>query len=258
MRSLNWNTRTVAVAALVLAVASHLPHVALASGDPEVVDGVEPTHEGSTAFIMGDVATLLDVKDMQETDSAAPDELAKGWEDALEVSTQPRRFDFVFTSPRRAVETMFPMSWDVPLTPSTMITSVPRRSLRPCHHGGDDMMRYADLFSLTRARDETDDAPWLRPSMAFTTTNTKTLTTWVVCVDVIALLVTVVTLVIITVLAMLLLDLCMCCFGVRDGDDEDGPETADASTETLLPLTDSRTEKQKQFAEDELLVTHQC
>jgi hypothetical protein len=45
---------------------------------------------------------------------------------------------------------------------------------------------------------------------------------------------------------------------VRDGDDEDGPETADASTETLLPLTDSRTEKQKQFAEDELLVTHQC
>jgi hypothetical protein len=120
------------------------------------------------------------------------------------------------------------------------------------------MMRYADLFSLTRARDETDDAPWLRPSMAFTTTNTKTLTTWVVCVDVIALLVTVVALVIITVLAMLLLDLCMCCFGVRDGDDEDGPETADASTETLLPLTDSRTEKQKQFAEDELLVTYQC
>jgi|TARA_B110000977_G_scaffold97815_1_gene128760 hypothetical protein len=252
---------SVAVSALVfLSVASHLPQVALASGDPEAVADVEPSKQGSTAFIMGDVATLLDAKDMEDDTwmkaSALANELA-------EVPEQPpRKFDFVFSYPsrtRRAVETMFPMSWDVPLAPETVITSFPRRSLRPCHHGH-DMMRYADLFSLTRARDENDVAPsWTRPSMEYTT---KTFTTWVVCVDVVALLLTVVALVIITVLAMLLLDLCMCCFGVRDSD-EDGPETAEASTETRETLLqtdfDSSPGKQAKFADhDGPLVKHHC
>ena len=128
---------------------------------------------------------------------------------------------------------MFPMSWDVPLAPSTHVAlaSMPRRSLRPCRHGWEHPGRRADLFSLARARDGDEAPPWALPREGFA------VTTWVVCVDVIALLVTVVALVIITVLAMLLLDVCLCCFGVRDDDDAGTrrADTADAATETLLP-----------------------
>ena len=100
---------------------------------------------------------------------------------------------------------------------------------RPCRHGREDPGRYAGLVALARARDG-DEAPFPREGFG--------VTTWVVCVDVIALLVTVVALVIITVLAMLLLDLCLCCFGgccARDDDDARRADTADAATETLLP-----------------------
>jgi hypothetical protein len=129
---------------------------------------------------------------------------------------------------------MFPMSWDVPLAPSTHVAlaSMPRRSLRPCRHGWEHPRRHADLFSLARVRDGDEAPPWALPREGFA------VTTWVVCVDVIALLVTVVALVIITVLAMLLLDVCLCCFGgccARDDDAARRADTADAATETLLP-----------------------
>ena len=122
------------------------------------------------------------------------------------------------------------MSWDVPLAPSTPSRSRPCRDLRPCRHGWEHPGRRADLFSLARARDGDEAPPWALPREGFA------VTTWVVCVDVIALLVTVVALVIITVLAMLLLDVCLCCFGVRDDDaGTRRADTADAATETLLP-----------------------
>jgi hypothetical protein len=196
---------------------------------------------------MGDVATLLGAKDMDEAAGESSNVVPSG--ESSSKNEYPRGFfSFVFggekESPsrtKRVVETMFPMSWDVPLAPSTHVAfaSMPRRSLRPCRHGREDPGRYAEVFSLARAR-EGDEAPWALPREGFG------VTTWVVCVDVIALLVTVVALVIITVLAMLLLDLCLCCFGVRD-DDDAAPrpaDTADAATETLLP----RPEDGKQLA----------
>ena len=254
--------RTVTLASLVyLAVASSLfaPAFALAaSGDPEAKadDSVAAASEGSsdvaaggssTAFIMGDVATLLGAKDMDEAGESS--NVVPSGESSSKNEYPRGFFSFVFggekESPsrtKRVVETMFPMSWDVPLAPSTHVAfaSMPRRSLRPCRHGREDPGRYADVFSLARAREGDEAPPWALPREGFG------VTTWVVCVDVIALLVTVVALVIITVLAMLLLDLCLCCFGVRD-DDDAAPrpaDTADAATETLLP----RPEDGKQLA----------
>jgi len=249
--------RTVTLASLVyLAVASSLfaPAFALAaSGDPEAKadDSVAAASEGSsdvaaggssTAFIMGDVATLLGAKDMDEAAGESSNVVPSG--ESSSKNEFPRGFfSFVFggekESPsrtKRVVETMFPMSWDVPLAPSTHVAlaSMPRRSLRPCRHGW-------DLFSLARARDGDEAPPWALPREGLG------VTTWVVCVDVIALLVTVVALVIITVLAMLLLDVCLCCFGgccARDDDDARRADTADAATETLLP----RPEDGKQLA----------
>jgi hypothetical protein len=233
-----------------LAVASSLfaPAFALAaSGDPEAKadDSVAAASEGSsdvaaggssTAFIMGDVATLLGAKDMDEAGESS--NVVPSGESSSKNEYPRGFFSFVFggekESPsrtKRVVETMFPMSWDVPLAPSTHVAfaSMPRRSLRPCRHGREDPGRYAEVFSLARAR-EGDEAPWALPREGFG------VTTWVVCVDVIALLVTVVALVIITVLAMLLLDVCLCCFGVRDDDaGTRRADTADAATETLLP-----------------------
>jgi hypothetical protein len=251
MLSLNRNARTVTLASLVyLAVASTLftSAFALASGDPEPVEGTEPNHERSTAFIMGDVATLHDAKDVGE---AVDPVVAKGSE-----VPEPRRFDFIFETPsrtKRVAETMFPMSWDVPLVPSTHAVmtsmSLPRRSLRPCNYN-----QYADLVSLTRFPDgdayaDPDDfPPWGFPSR-FQARFREGFTTWVVCVDVIALLVTVVALVIITVLAMLLLDLCLCCFGARDAEDG-AAETADTATETLLPTCEGKPAKQTQTGDD--------
>lgn len=254
--------RTVTLASLVyLAVASSLfaPAFALAaSGDPEAKadDSVAAASEGSsdvaaggssTAFIMGDVATLLGAKDMDEAGESSNDagELVEPVP-GESSKNDPGVFSFIFgeepSRTTRVVETMFPMSWDVPLAPSTHVAfaSMPRRSLRPCRHGREDPGRYADVFSLARAREGDEAPPWALPREGFG------VTTWVVCVDVIALLVTVVALVIITVLAMLLLDLCPCCFGVRD-DDDAAPRpahTADAATETLLP----RPEDGKQLA----------
>jgi len=241
--------RTVTLASLVLylAVASSsliTPALALAaSGDPEgpkaddsggALESSEAESSdlsvSSTAFIMGDVATLLDAKDMDGESSNVVPQLGESSSKNV-LPEGGSVFSFIFgeepSRTKRVVETMFPMSWDVPLAPSTHVAlaSMPRRSLRPCRHGW-------DLFSLARARDGDEAPPWALPREGFG------VTTWVVCVDVIALLVTVVALVIITVLAMLLLDVCLCCFGgccARDDDDARRADTADAATETLLP-----------------------
>ena len=247
--------RTVTLASLVLylAVASSsliTPALALAaSGDPEgpkaddsggALESSEAESSdlsvSSTAFIMGDVATLLDAKDMDGESSNVVPEGESSSKNVLPKGGSV--FSFIFgeepSSTKRVVETMFPMSWDVPLAPSTHVAlaSMPRRSLRPCRHGWEHPRRHADLFSLARVRDGDEAPPWALPREGFA------VTTWVVCVDVIALLVTVVALVIITVLAMLLLDVCLCCFGgccARDDDAARRADTADAATETLLP-----------------------
>ena len=181
--------RTVTLASLVLylAVASSsliTPALALAaSGDPEgpkaddsggALESSEAESSdlsvSSTAFIMGDVATLLDAKDMDgESSNVVPEKRhrAASSKNVLpngddEENTPKRRvkiFSFIFgeepSSTKRVVETMFPMSWDVPLAPSTHVAlaSMPRRSLRPCRHGWEHPdERRADLFSLERAR----------------------------------------------------------------------------------------------------------
>ena len=248
--------RTVTLVSLVLylAVASSsliTPALALAaSGDPEgpkaddsggALESSEAESSdlsvSSTAFIMGDVATLLDAKDMDGESSNVVPQLGE----SSSKNVLPKGgsvFSFIFgeepSRTKRVVETMFPMSWDVPLAPSTHVAlaSMPRRSLRPCRHGWEHPRRHADLFSLARVRDGDEAPPWALPREGFA------VTTWVVCVDVIALLFTVVALVIITVLAMLLLDVCLCCFGgccARDDDAARRADTADAATETLLP-----------------------
>ena len=242
--------RTVTLASLVvfLTVASSLfaPAFALPSGDPEAnkaddsvlaaadfEDSIEVAAGGSsTAFVMGDVATLLGTKDMDEAGESSNDAGEQQLVELKRSSSSENNAHGILSEPSRAkrvVETIFPMSWDVPLAPSKHIAfaSMPRRSLRPCHHGHHgDHGHHAGLFSLSRARDS-DEAPLPHEEFG--------VTTWVVCVDLIAILVTVVALVIITVLAMLLLDLCLCCFGVRDDDDARRADTADAATETLLP-----------------------
>ena len=262
--------RTVTLASLVLylAVASSglfTPALALASGDPEAnkaddsvaaaafegSSDVAVADDSSTAFIMGDVATLLGAKDMDEAAGESSNDAGERRLVELPGTSSKKNhhhpeksvFSFIFGGEKESpssrakhvvAETVFPMSWDVPLAPSTRVAlaSTPRRSLRPCHrghHGREDPGRYAGLVALARVRDG-DEAPFPREGFG--------VTTWVVCVDVIALLVTVVALVIITVLAMLLLDLCLCCFGgccARDDDDARRADTADAATETLLP-----------------------
>lgn len=117
----------------------------------------------------------------------------------------------------RKVDSMLPMSWDVPMATRTTIVSrstVPRRGLRPWTPS------YVPMMTLTRAPNEFhDDEDALVLDGGFLQTGW---TTWVISVDVCGLTLTFIALVFVTLLSLILLD--VCGYGRGDGDTSDAED----------------------------------